>query len=417
MKQSTLFLKTQRHPPKDETFANAQLLEQAGYTHKISAGVYALLPLGLRVINKIAGIIRGQMNASGGQELFMPALHPLENYIQTGRDKIDVLFHLETVAGKKMVLGQSHEEIIVPLAKRYISSYRDLPLYLYQIQVKFRNELRAKSGILRGREFTMKDLYSFHQDEDDLDRYYEIMKKAYFNIFKSVGLGESTHLTYASGGSFSKYSHEFQAVTEAGEDTIHVCPECNVAVNQELIHEQPNCPECHHEKLIQKKSIEIGNIFKLKTKFSSAFDLSYTDERGEAKLVQMGCYGIGLGRLMGTIAEAHHDQHGLIWPSTVSPFQVHLLCLSEDKSLIRQTEELYAELTSQGIEVLFDDRRESAGKKLKDADLIGINIRLVIGEKTGKQVELKKREEKITTLINREEISKTIKQHYREHIQ
>jgi prolyl-tRNA synthetase len=412
MRQSLLFLKTQRQPPKDETFSNAQLLEQAGYIHKLSAGVYSLLPLGLRVINNIARIIRKEMNAMGGQELFMPALHPLENYIQTGRDKIDVLFHLETVAGKKMVLGQSHEEVITPLAQRYISSYRDLPLSLYQIQVKFRNELRAKSGILRGREFMMKDLYSFHRDEEDLDQYYEKMKAAYFRIFDRAGLGDVTHITYASGGSFSKYSHEFQTITDAGEDTIHVCPKCGVAVNQELLHEQSTCPECNHSKLDMKKSIEVGNIFKLKTKFSGAFKLSYVDEQGGARLVQMGCYGIGLGRLMGTIAEIHHDQRGLVWPKSVTPYQVHLLCLSERTATVQMANDIYESLVKCGVDVLYDNRQESAGIKLKDADLLGISIRLVIGEKTGQKVEIKFRDQSGIELVETDELIKTINQHY-----
>jgi len=412
MRQSTLFLKTQRHPPKDEAFANAQLLEQAGFIHKLSAGVYSYLPLGLRVINNIANIIRQEMNAMDGQELFMPALHPLENYVKTGRDAIDVLFHLDTAAGKKMVLGQSHEEIIVPLAQRYISSYRDLPLSLYQIQVKFRNELRAKSGILRGREFTMKDLYSFHRDEEDLVTYYERMKGAYYRIFERVGLGDLTHLTYASGGTFSKYSHEFQTVTDAGEDTIHLCPKCGVAVNHEIINDQAVCPECGHKTLEEKKSIEVGNIFQLKTKFSDAFSLNYQDEQGNPKPVFMGCYGIGLGRVMGTIAEILHDQNGLVWPKTVTPFQAHLILLSEKGEHKQFAENTYQELHKNNISVLFDDRHESSGIKLKDADLIGITVQLIIGEKSGIKIEYRTRQDKSSSLLDLSNTVTTIKKLY-----
>jgi prolyl-tRNA synthetase len=277
--------------------------------------------------------------------------------------------------------------------------------------------LRAKSGILRAREFMMKDLYSFHRDEDDLDQYYEKMKSAYERIFERVGLGGITHITYASGGTFSKYSHEFQTITEAGEDTIHVCQKCGIAVNQELIKEQPTCPECHHDKLAIKKAIEVGNIFKLKTKFSGAFNLTYVDEQGNSKLVQMGCYGIGLGRLMGTVAEIHHDQHGLIWPKKVSPFQAHILCLSEQTAQVQQANKLYDSLVAHGIDVLYDDRQESAGIKMKDADLLGISVRLVIGGKTGKQVEMKLRDQSSIELLDQDDVIKNINRYYRESIQ
>lgn len=393
MRQSHYLTTTLRQPPKDEPSINAQLLTQGAFIDKLMAGVYTYLPLGWRVLQKIAAIIRHEMGNIGGQELFMPALHPLENYQKTGRDTVDVLYHLTSTSGKKMVLGLSHEEVIVPLAKKYIASYKDLPRYLYQIQVKFRDELRAKSGILRSREFMMKDLYSFHRDESDLDAYYETAKKAYRKIFEAVGIGDSTYLTYASGGTFSQFSHEFQTVTPAGEDTIHLCEKCGIAINHELIDQQKTCPQCGSADLKKVTAVEVGNIFLLKSRFSEAFDLRYTDEKGQKQSVMMGCYGIGLGRLMGAIVEIHHDSQGIIWPKSVAPFQAHLLCLSTDATVRQRAEQLYATLQEEHFDVLYDDRLVSPGIKLKDADLYGMPVRLVISEKTASNIEIKYRHE------------------------
>ncbi len=394
MRQSQLFTKTRREAPKDEVAKNAQLLIRAGYVHKEMAGVYSFLPLGLRVLKKIEAIIREEMNKVGGQEVFLSALHPKENWVATGRwDGLDVLFKLKDAADHDYALGATHEEIITPLAKEYISSYRDLPFAAYQIQNKFRAELRAKSGIMRGREFIMKDLYSFHANQEDLDQYYEKVIGAYENIFKRLGIGSLTYLTYASGGTFSKYSHEFQTLTEAGEDVIHVCGACNVAVNEEIITEQPNCPRCKGA-LQPKKAAETGNIFKLGTKYSSAFNLSYKDEGGEEKPVIMGCYGIGLGRLMGVMVEALADENGIIWPQEASPFAAHLVELSSNNLEIKEkAEALYKELQENGQSVLFDDRDVRAGEKFADADLIGVPLRIVISEKTlaAGEVEIKER--------------------------
>ncbi|MFA5134657.1 MAG: aminoacyl--tRNA ligase-related protein [Patescibacteria group bacterium] len=416
MKQSKYFLKPLRKPPSGEVSRNAQLLEQAGYISKLFAGVYSFLPLGWRVLKKIENIIREEINGIGGQELFMPALHPLENYKRTKRDGIDILFHLLSASGKELVLGQSHEEVIVPLAKQYINSYRDLPLYLYQIQTKFRNELRAKSGILRGREFLMKDLYSFHTDEKDFEAYYEKVKVAYRTIFSRVGLDGQTHLTFASGGSFSKYSHEFQTITEAGEDTIHLCQLCGTAVNDEIINEQKKCPQCGNSDLIEKKSIEVGNIFPLKSKFSDSFNLTFTDEDGIQKPVLMGCYGIGLGRTMGAIAELHSDSSGLCWPKTVSPFNVHLLDLTKTVNVPSYADTVYMALQQEGIEVLCDDRKESAGVKMKDSDLIGIPVRLIVSERTGKNIEITYREDKKQATLPLSALINEVKQFYCETI-
>lgn len=409
MRQSTLFTKTIKEAPKDEVSANAKFLIRAGFIDKLMAGVYSFLPLGLRVLKKIEGIIREEMADVGGQELLMPALHPLENYIQTGREKIDVLFHTESQTKSKIVLGQSHEEVVVPLVKKFVHSYRDLPFAVYQIQTKFRNELRAKSGIFRGREFLMKDMYSFHIREDDFEKFYERVTAAYQKIFERAGIGNDTYLTHASGGTFSKYSHEFQTVTAAGEDTIYICTKCRRGVNKEIRDEIPKCPLCGSGEAEVKKSIEVGNIFPLKTRFSDAFGLMVKDENGLDKSVFMGCYGIGLTRLMGAVAELNHDAKGLLWPSMVAPFQVHLLALPGGK---HEADALYKEFLDKGVEVLYDDRDDaSAGEKFADADLIGIPWRVVVSEKSikGGGVEIKKRSEDVAKIIRKENVSSLIR--------
>ncbi|OGL86891.1 hypothetical protein A3I40_04145 [Candidatus Uhrbacteria bacterium RIFCSPLOWO2_02_FULL_48_12] len=385
MKQSKLFGKTLRESPKDEQSVNARLLVQAGYAEKLMAGVYSFLPLGLRVLNKIEQIIREEINAIGGQELLLPALHPREPWEQTGRwETVDDLYKLTDSSGRDFALGATHEEVITPLVKRDIFSYRDLPLALYQFQTKFRMELRAKSGLLRGREFLMKDLYSFHASEKDFQSYYEKAKEAYKKIFSRLGIGDKTVLTFASGGSFSKYSHEFQTLTTAGEDTIYLCENCRVAVNAEIVSEQKVCPECDRAKdeLKIAKAIEVGNIFPLKTRFSDSFRLTYKDEAGQDQPVIMGCYGIGLGRVMGAIVEVHHDDEGICWPKSVAPYQVHLVRLGDEPEIVKQADTLYEKINKLGSEVLYDDREISSGVKLKDADLIGLPLRVIVSAKT-----------------------------------
>ena len=380
-----MFGKTLRESPKDEQSVNARLLVQAGYAEKLMAGVYSFLPLGLRVLNKIEQIIREEINAIGGQELLLPALHPREPWEQTGRwETVDDLYKLTDSSGRDFALGATHEEVITPLVKRDIFSYRDLPLALYQFQTKFRMELRAKSGLLRGREFLMKDLYSFHASEKDFQSYYEKAKEAYKKIFSRLGIGDKTVLTFASGGSFSKYSHEFQTLTTAGEDTIYLCENCRVAVNAEIISEQKVCPECDRAKdeLKIAKAIEVGNIFPLKTRFSDSFRLTYKDEAGQDQPVIMGCYGIGLGRVMGAIVEVHHDDEGICWPKSVAPYQVHLVRLGDEPEIVKQADTLYEKINKLGSEVLYDDREISSGVKLKDADLIGLPLRVIVSAKT-----------------------------------
>ncbi len=404
MKQSKLFTKTRRETPKDEIAKNAQLLIRAGFINKEMAGVYSYLPLGLKVLKKIENIIREEINAIGGQELLMSSLHPKENWEKTGRwDSLDVLYKVTDSLERENALGPTHEEIVVPLAKPFISSYRDLPFSVYHFQNKFRKEVRAKSGILRGREFIMKDLYSFHSTKEDFEEYYQKAKEAYINIFDRVGIGELTHIAFASGGSFSKYSHEFQTISSTGEDVIYICKKCSVAINKEIIDKQKECPECEGDDFEEKKSIEVGNIFDLKTKFSDPFGLEYKDIDGNRKPVLMGCYGIGLGRVLGTIVETLSDDKGIIWPKSVAPFRVHLLSLDQNQ----KSKEIYDDLIKKGIEVLFDDREGvSAGEKFKDSDLIGIPYRIIISEKSLKSggVELKKRNEDKSDIIKIEEI-------------
>jgi prolyl-tRNA synthetase len=403
MLQSKLFTKTQKDAPKDEVSVNAQLLIRAGFVDKLMAGVYTFLPLGLKVMKKIEQIIREEINAIGGQEIFMPTLHPKENWLKTGRwDKMDDLYKVKDASGKEFALGPTHEEIVVPLAQKYVNSYRDFPFYAYQFQNKFRMELRAKSGILRGREFMMKDLYSFHLSEEDFNDYYEKAAKAYEKIFQRVGIGEKTYKTFASGGSFSKYSHEYQTVTLAGEDLIHICNQCGLAINEEIKGEIEACPNCKGTDFRKEKSIEVGNIFNLKNKYTEPFNFKIKDEKGEEKEVIMGCYGIGLSRLMGTIVEVFHDEEGILWPEAVAPFQAHLISLGKNE----EAEKIYQDLVKKGVEVLFDDRDETAGKKFADSDLIGIPYRIVVSEKSLQAggVEVKKRNEKEAKITKVENI-------------
>ena len=389
MRQSQLFTKTRKEAPKDEVAKNAQLLIRAGFIHKEMAGVYSALPLGLRVMNKIEQIVREEMNAIGGQEVSLTALQDKAVWETTGRwsdEIVDNWFKTKLKNETELGLSFTHEEPLTALMKEYISSYRDLPSGVYQFQTKFRNETRAKSGVMRGREFLMKDLYSFSKNNDEHAAYYEKVKQAYIKIFDRVGLGEKTYVTYASGGTFSKYSHEFQTLTPAGEDTIHICDKCRVAVNEEIIKEQSTCPECGNATLRAERAVEVGNIFNLGTRFSEAFDLSYLDEKGEKQLVVMGSYGIGIGRLMGAIVEVLADEKGIAWPEAVSPMTVHLVALNgKDDKVKTMTEGLYADWTKNGIQVLFDDRDVRPGEKFADADLIGIPHRVVVSDKTLEQ--------------------------------
>ncbi len=407
MKQTKLFTKAIKDLPKDEDSYNAQYLIRAGFIDKLGAGIYNLLPLGKIVMDKISKIIRQEMNSIDGQELLMSALSPKEVWEKTGRwDNFDALFKLSGSDSRDYALGATHEEIVVPILKKYINSYKDLPLSVYQIQTKFRNEKRAKAGLMRGREFLMKDMYSFHENEDDLNIYYESVKKAYFNIFKKLNLEKNTYLTYSSGGDFTDFSHEFQIICSSGEDLIYICDNCQVAINQEIIETQKVCPICKSSDFNQQKAIEVGNIFKLGTRFSEPFKLKFSDENGSLQPVIMGCYGMGISRLLATIVEVLRDEKGVIWPELVAPFKVHLISLS----LNSEADKLYNKLKSLNIEVLYDDRDLSAGVKFAEADLISCPYRLVISEKTKEKnlIEIKSRESDLSKLISQDEVIKLL---------
>ncbi len=386
MRQSKLFTKTRREAPSDEVAKNAQLLVRAGYIHKEMAGVYDFLPLGLLTLNKVIGIIREEMNAIGGEEVFLSTLQDPEVWKKSGRwddEAVDVWFKTQLKNGSELGLGNTHEEALTALMTEHISSYKDLPRYVYQFQNKFRNETRAKSGIMRSREFIMKDLYSFSKDEADHDAFYEKAAAAYERIFERAGIGGKTYRTFASGGSFSKYSHEYQTVCDAGEDTIYIDEAKRLAVNKE-VYDDPDvyaATGIDKASLKEAKAIEVGNIFTLGTRFSNALGLSFKDAEGKATPVFMGSYGIGPARLMGTVVELMSDDKGLVWPESIAPFAVHLVSLGKDGDEISKTADaLYEDFVKAGVEVLYDDRDARAGEKFAESDLLGIPKRIVVGK-------------------------------------
>lgn len=413
MRQSQLYTKTRKDAPKDEVSKNAILLTRAGFIHKEMAGVYTFLPLGLRVLTKIENIIRRHMDEIGN-EILMPSLTPKESWQKTGRlESVNVLMKTmpankasEEKCSNSYILGSTHEEVVTPLAQEYARSYKDLPIAFYQIQTKFRNEARAKSGILRGREFRMKDLYSFHKSAEDLQVYYDDAKKVYMNVFNEIGIGGDTFITLASGGDFTKdFSHEFQTLCDAGEDTIYLDRKNNIAYNKEVVTED-NAKRLNvtFENFKQVRACEVGNIFPLNTKFSKAFDYTYVDESGIKKDIYMGCYGIGPSRLMGVIVEKFADDKGLIWPESVAPFSVHLLVLGRDKDgeAYKTANKIYETLLKNHVEVLFDDREVSVGEKFADSDLIGIPMRVVVSDKSLEKggVELKERKVETSEILS-----------------
>ena len=395
MRHSKLFTKTRREAPKDEVAKNAQLLIRAGFVNKELAGAYSYLPLGIRVVDKVKNIIREEMNAIGGQELLLTSLQSKELWEKTDRgyeDKIDIWFKSKD---GDYGFAWSHEEPMANMMTHHINSHKDLPVYVYQFQKKFRNERRAKSGLLRGREFFMKDLYSFNKDENGLDKFYEKCTEAYKKIFDRVGIGHISYLTYASGQPFTEFSHEFQTLSEVGEDTIYIDEKKKIAINKE-IYSDDTIKEAGLDKehLVEKKSIEVGNIFKFGTEKSKALGLSYKNESGKEEFVVMGSYGIGIGRLIATVVETLSDEKGLVWPLSITPFQVHLIELEKGLG-----EELYKKLDDAGVEVLYDDRDLAPGEKFNDADLIGIPWRFVVSKKTGSEVECKKRDEEKMNIV------------------
>lgn len=387
MRQSELFTKTRKTAPKDEVAKNAQLLIRAGYIHKEMAGVYAYLPLGLRVVEKIKRIVREEMNAVGGQELIMTALQRKELWEKTDRwddERVDVWFKSELKSGGEVGFGWSHEEPITDMMKNYISSYRDLPISVYQFQTKLRNELRAKSGIMRGREFVMKDMYTYSPNDASHQKIYDAITKAYLKVFDRAGLGERTYLTFASGGAFTQFSHEFQTLSDAGEDTIYVHKAKKIAINKEVLTDEVMKQlGVARDELEEVSSIEVGNIFSFGGAKSKQLGLVFKAEDGASIPVVLGSYGIGITRLMGTIVEIFADEKGIVWPEEISPFQAHLVSITGGNAdVAKEADRLYDLLKESGIDVLYDDRDARAGEKFADSDLIGISVRLVVSEKT-----------------------------------
>lgn len=410
MRLSKNFTKTTKNAPADEVAKNAQLLIKAGYVHKEMAGVYSYLPLGLRTLNKIANIIREEMDELGGQEILMPALQLKERYEATNRwdDKVvDNWFKTKLANGTELGLGFSHEENLTPIVKDFVRSYKDLPIAPYQIQTKFRNELRSKSGIMRGREFLMKDMYSYAVDQAQHDEFYAKAQVAYKKVYERMGIGDRTFMTFASGGSFSQFSHEFQTLSDAGEDTIYLSRAKGIAINKEVftddVLEQLGVKR---DELEEVKGIEVGNIFTLGTKFSAPFNLTVDGENGESITPIMGCYGIGVSRVMGTIAELLSDDKGLVWPEAIAPAKVYLAVLGQNDDTRKAADDLYEELRGKGVEVIYDDRDARPGEKFADADLLGIPYRVVVSDKlvTQEKYELKGRTSDEIELLGKSEL-------------
>lgn len=423
MKFTELFTKTVKEVPGDEVSKNAQLLMKAGFIYKNMAGAYVFLPLGLRVLNKVNAIIREEMDEAGGQEVQLTVLQDRETWEKTNRwddEVVDNWFKTELKAGGELGLGFTHEEALAKVMKQFISSYKDLPLYIYQIQTKFRNEMRAKAGLMRGREFLMKDLYSFSATKEQHNVFYEKMKDVYMKVFSRLGMGENTYVTISSGGSFSKYSYEFQTVCEAGEDEIYILDEENkLAINLDdysLEVLEDFGIEVDESKLKKVKSVEVGDIYSLEYRFSEPFDLSFSDEGGERKLVYMGSYGMSPTRLMGTIVELNADENGLVWPKDLAPFSVQIVTLDAKDEVVKEkideaVSDLYESLMEKGVEVIWDDREGvSPGAKFADADLIGVPLRLVVSERSlaNDEVEMKERKSGEVKMVKVEEVEGAI---------
>lgn len=385
MRLSQLFTKTSKTAPADEVAKNAQLLIRAGFIHKEMAGVYAYMPLGVRVLENIKQIIREEMNAIGGQEVMMTALQPKDIFEKTDRwddAKVDNWFKTKLANGTQLGLGLTHEEPVVDALAPYVNSYKDLPVFVYQIQNKFRNELRAKSGLLRGREFVMKDMYSLARSQEEHLALYEQAAEAYRRVYERLGIGDITYRTAADGGIFTeRFSDEFQTLSPIGEDTIYVDEERHLAINEEVYTDE-NLAKLGLDKakLVEKKGVEVGNIFPLETKYTDALDVYYIDENGDKQQIVMGCYGIGVSRLMGVLAEHFSDDRGLVWPENVAPAKVYLVQIGGEESM-KHAAELYEELQGQGVEVLFDDRDERPGTKFADAELMGIPYRVTVSDR------------------------------------
>jgi prolyl-tRNA synthetase len=413
MRLSQLFTKTRKEAPKDETSLNAQLLIRAGFVHKVMAGVYAYTPLGLRVLENIKRIVREEMNAVEGQELIMTNLQPKEAWEATGRwseEVVDVWFKTKLQDDTELGLAWSHEEAIMEMMKQFVESYKDLPVSVYQFQTKLRNELRAKSGIMRGRDFVMKDMYSLHTTAEDLDAYYEKVTEAYKRIYDRLGLGEDTYVTFASGGAFTKFSHEFQTVCDAGEDILYLHRGKKIAVNEEVLDEAVKELGIAKDEMEKVKSAEVGNIFNFGTEKSEQMDIKFTGQDGKEHPIYLASYGIGITRVMGVMVEKFADERGIVWPENVAPARVHVVRLGDDADVMKAADKLYGELADAGVEVLYDDRDMGAGAKFADADLMGCPVRVTVSRKTVAEAsaEVKRRTETDFELVRLDSLVKTV---------
>jgi prolyl-tRNA synthetase len=411
MKLSRNYIHTIEEKGREYDSVNHALLTQAGFIDQTASGIYTLLPPGTRVLQKIENIVRQELNAIDAEEIMMPGLIPKSLFDQTKNwDDVDVLYKVPSRYGFEYGLAFSAEEVISQLMQKYITSYKDLPVALYQIGPKYRDEARAKSGILRGREFRMKDMYSFHASHEDFKTFYDRVIEAYLKIFARCGL-EDVKITEASGGSFTKkHSHEFNVITPAGEVDLYYCEGSAKALNEEVV--KGNAAEllgCNETDVKQAKAVEIGNIFDLGIRFSEAFNLKFVDESGKRHMATAGCYGIGTTRLIGAIAEVYHDDNGLTWPDEVRPFDAHLINIAQDSKF---ADAVYRTLRSEGFDILYDDRDLSAGKKFVAADLIGVPVRLLVSDKTGNQIEWKLRTEEKTYKLATDEVIRNLKDYY-----
>lgn len=407
MRLSQNFTHTLREAPADEVSRNAQLLIRAGFVYKVMAGVYAYTPLGLRVVENIKQIVREEMNAIGGQELIMTNLQAKEPWEETTRwsdEVVDVWFKTKLQDGTDLGLAWSHEEAILAMMRQYVQSYKDLPIKVYQFQTKLRNELRAKAGIMRGREFVMKDMYSLHSSAEDLDAFYNQSIEAYKRCYDRLGIGADTYVTFASGGAFTKFSHEFQTVCDAGEDILYIHRGKNIAVNEEVLDEAVKELGISKDELEKVKSAEVGNIFNFGTEKCDQMNVHFTDKDGVEKPIYLGSYGIGITRVMGVIVEKFADDKGIVWPENVAPAKVYLVQIGQNSKEIADA--LYDELMSKGIEVVYDDRDERPGAKFADSELLGIPYRITVSDRLleDQKFEFTPRASGVTEILTHEDL-------------
>jgi len=400
MEWSKGFIPTLRESPAEAEAISHKLMIRAGLLRRLGSGTYSYLPLGLKVLQKIAEIIRKEMNSCGGQEVLLPALQPVELWKDSGRyEEIGkVMISFRNRHGKEIVLGPTHEEVITDLVKKEVSSYRQLPLLLYQIQTKFRDEPRPRFGVIRSCEFIMKDAYSFDKDTQGLDESYSRMQEAYCRIFNHCGL---TYLTVEAdpgimGGS---ESCEFMVPSVNGEDVISRCSACGCTGGEDV----KICLHCH-KKMKAIHCIEVGHVFKLGTKYSKSLKVRYLDRQGKEKLLIMGCYGIGVNRVLAAVIEQNYDEAGIVWPKKLAPYKAIVIPLNINHTPSSSIAwDIYSKLSNLGWDILIDDRDERAGIKFKDAELIGIPIGIVVGEKglnEGKlELKLRKNGEKISVKV------------------